>query len=140
MILKYTVGTAVLLAAIWLALRWRPEPDTEKESADLAARVLEGVQAQDYEAFVALGGKGVRTMHAGDFRSLVERHAPRLRRGHELRARTALAGSRAHDPVETDSPGRGPRCGAHARDQGRPRGDVHDFLRVGGTRVPAREP
>jgi hypothetical protein len=85
MILKYSVGAAVLFAAILLALRWLPEPDPRKESADVAARVLKAVQAQDYDAFVALADKRVSKMRAEDFRSLVERHAPRLRLGHELR-------------------------------------------------------
>jgi hypothetical protein len=85
MILKYSVGAALLFGAIMLALRWLPEPDPLKESADVAARVLKAVQAQDYDAFVALGDRGVRKMQAEDFRSLVERHASRLRLGHELR-------------------------------------------------------
>jgi hypothetical protein len=68
-----------------LALRWLPEADPRKESADVAVRVLKAVQAQDYDAFVALGDNRVRKMSAEDFRSLVQRHAPRLRLGHELR-------------------------------------------------------
>ncbi len=85
MILKYSVGAALLLAAIIVALRVLPEPDRRKESAEVAARVLKAVQAQDFEAFVALGDKGVRKMRAEDFQSLAERHASRLRLGHELR-------------------------------------------------------
>ena len=85
MILKYSVGVALLFAAIMLALRWLPEPDLRKESADVAARVLKAVQAQDYDGFVALGDKRVAKLRAEDFRSLVERHASRLRLGHELR-------------------------------------------------------
>ena len=84
MILKYSVGAGLLLVAILLAIRWLPKPDPREQSTDVAARVLRAVQAQDFEAFVALGDKGVRKMQADDFHSLVERHASRLRLGHEL--------------------------------------------------------
>lgn len=84
MILKYTIGAALLFVAILLAMRWLPEPDPRKQSTEVAARVLAAVQRQDYEAFVALGDKGVRKIEAEDFQSLVQRHASRLRLGHEL--------------------------------------------------------
>ena len=84
MILKYSIGAALLLLAILLTLRCLPEPDLRKQSTDVAARVLEAVKTQDYQAFVALGDKGVRKMQAEDFQSLVQRHASHLRLGHEL--------------------------------------------------------
>jgi hypothetical protein len=84
MILKYTLGAALLFAATLLTMQWLPKPDPRKQSADVAARVLEAVKTRDYQAFVALGDKGVRKIEAEDFQSLVQRHASRLRLGHEL--------------------------------------------------------
>lgn len=86
MLLKYSIGAVMLFAAILLTMRSLPEPDLQKQSAELAVRVLEAVETQDYQAFVALGDKGVRKMQAEDFQSLVQRHASHLRGGHELQS------------------------------------------------------
>ena len=84
MLLKYSIGAALVFVAILLAMRWLPEPGQRQQSTDVAARVLEAVKTQDYRAFVALGDKGVRKMRAEDFQALVQRHASHLSSGHEL--------------------------------------------------------
>lgn len=85
MTLKYTLATAALLLAVLIALRWPAPTDSARAATALAEQVLEAVARQDYHAFVAQADRGVRKMSAEQFRALAERHAARLRGGHELR-------------------------------------------------------
>ena len=84
MILKYSIGAAVLFAAVMLALQWSRSVDPAGANMAIAERVLEAVERKDYAAFMAQADKSVRKMRAEDFRALAESHAPRLRGGHNL--------------------------------------------------------
>lgn len=84
-ILKFSLASAALLGAIILALRWGGALEPEKATVELAERVLAAVARGDYAAFVAHADQQVGRMRVEDFRRLTERHAPRLRNGHELR-------------------------------------------------------
>ncbi|MDO8543865.1 MAG: hypothetical protein Q7S40_25765 [Opitutaceae bacterium] len=84
MILKYSIAAAVLFGAIVLALRWHSSADSAGTNVVIAERVLKTVASEDYEAFIAQADKSVRKMRVEHFRSLAERHAPRLRSGYDL--------------------------------------------------------
>lgn len=84
-ILKYSLAAAFLFGAIVLTLHWRGAPEPQKATIALAAEVLDAVAREDYEAFVAQADGRVRKIQREDFQMLAERHAPRLRKGHELR-------------------------------------------------------
>lgn len=85
MILRYSIAAAVVFGAIVLVLRWQSSTDTGSSNMVIAERVLRALERKDYDAFVAEGDKGVRKILDEDFRALAERHAPRLRNGHDLR-------------------------------------------------------
>jgi hypothetical protein len=85
MILKYSVLAALVFGGIMIALRWEASADPAKRNAVIAERVLRALEQHDYDAFVAQADKSVRKILVGDFRALAERHAPRLRGGHDLR-------------------------------------------------------
>jgi hypothetical protein len=83
--LKYSIAAAVVFGAIVLALRWHSAADAASTNVVIAERVLRALERADYDAFVAEADKGVRKILDDDFRALAERHAPRLRSGHDLR-------------------------------------------------------
>ena len=85
MILKYSILAAFVFGAVMLALRWESSADPAKRNAVIAERVLRSLEQQDYDAFVAQADRSVRKILAEDFRALAERHASRLRSGHDLR-------------------------------------------------------
>ena len=84
MILKYSILAALMFGGVMLALRWESSADPAKRNAVIAERVLRALEQQDYDAFVAQADNSVRKLLVADFRALAERHAPRLRSGHEL--------------------------------------------------------
>lgn len=84
-LVKYSAAVALLLVAIAAALRWLPGTDPQTANLAIAERVLRAVAKGDYDAFVAQADKSVRRIRIDHFQSLTERHAPRLRTGHELR-------------------------------------------------------
>ena len=85
MMLKYSVATLVLIAAIVLAVRWSGPPEPRRATAAVAERILQTVAREDYAAFIAEADRRMSKMRAEDFKLLAARHAPRLRQGHELR-------------------------------------------------------
>ena len=85
MILKYTLVAALVFGAVLLAVRWQSAADPAAGNARLAQRVLKAVAEEDYAAFVAQADRSVRKLLVEDFQALAQRHAPRLRHGHELR-------------------------------------------------------
>ena len=87
MLLRFSLAAAVLLGAIVLVVRWRGAPEPPKATLTQAQGILQTVERQDYAAFVALADPQVRRLRSEDFQLLAAQHAPRLRKGHELRLR-----------------------------------------------------
>jgi hypothetical protein len=83
--LKYSLAAIVLFGAVMLTLRWSSSRDPGSADVRLAERVLKALEREDYDAFVAEADKDMRKMRLEHFHTLAERHAPRLRSGHNLR-------------------------------------------------------